>query len=180
MLPIRIKMIHLKMKTLELSQHFSHYESIGIFPDAQGQLTPQSLIGFCRITSSFKILWLSSFPARIVKIQSQMKDLEWSQEFTHYNSMGAIYCHGNPVLIQPGPNPNAAILPSQWCSRWNFILIRRLVSETFMFESVEGRTPARVTSYKLTDRGWSEELINQRSTLSWSAHMTISHMNVDL
>ena len=30
------------MKELECSQDFSHYKSMGIFPDAQGQLTPQS------------------------------------------------------------------------------------------------------------------------------------------
>ena len=30
------------MKALEWSQRFSHYKSIGIFPDTQGQLTPLS------------------------------------------------------------------------------------------------------------------------------------------
>ena len=30
-LSARIKKIHLKMKVLELSQHFSHYKSMGIF-----------------------------------------------------------------------------------------------------------------------------------------------------
>ena len=34
-----MKKIHPKMKLLELSQHFSNYKSMGIFPDAQGQLT---------------------------------------------------------------------------------------------------------------------------------------------
>ena len=43
-LPTRMKMIHTKMKELECSQDFSHYKSMGIFPDAQGQLTPQSLV----------------------------------------------------------------------------------------------------------------------------------------
>ena len=38
-LPARMKMIDSKMKELECSQNFSHYNSIGIFPDAQGQLT---------------------------------------------------------------------------------------------------------------------------------------------
>ena len=33
------------MKALECSQNFSHYKPMGIFPDAQGQLTPQSLVG---------------------------------------------------------------------------------------------------------------------------------------
>ena len=29
------------MKELECSQDFSHYKSMGIFPDAQGRLTPK-------------------------------------------------------------------------------------------------------------------------------------------
>ena len=36
--------IKLKMKVQDCSQDFSHYKSMGIFPDAQGQLTPQSLV----------------------------------------------------------------------------------------------------------------------------------------
>ena len=43
-LPARMGMIESKMKELECSQDFSHYKSMGIFPDAQGQLTPQSLV----------------------------------------------------------------------------------------------------------------------------------------
>ena len=43
-LPARMRMIESKMKELECSQDFSHYKSMGIFSDAQGQLTPQSLI----------------------------------------------------------------------------------------------------------------------------------------
>ena len=43
-IPARMKKIQLKMKALECSQDFSHYKSMGIFPDAQGQLTPQSLV----------------------------------------------------------------------------------------------------------------------------------------
>ena len=42
-LPTRMELIHTKMKELEWSQDFSHYKSMGIFQDAQGQLTPQSL-----------------------------------------------------------------------------------------------------------------------------------------
>ena len=59
-LPARMKMIESKMKELEWSQHFSHYKSMGIFPDAQGQLTPQSLFRSDRISSSFEMLWMSS------------------------------------------------------------------------------------------------------------------------
>ena len=51
-LPARMRMIDSKMKELECSQDFSHYKSMGIFPDAQGQLTPQSLIRSGRISNS--------------------------------------------------------------------------------------------------------------------------------
>ena len=43
-IPARMKKIQLKMKALECSQDFSHYKSMGIFQDAQGQLIPQSLV----------------------------------------------------------------------------------------------------------------------------------------
>ena len=43
-LPARMRLIISKMKELECSQDFSHYKSMGIFPDTQGQLTPQSLV----------------------------------------------------------------------------------------------------------------------------------------
>ena len=45
---------------------------MGFFPDAQGQLIPQSLV-----------LWLLLLPARIMKNQTKMKELEWSQDFPH-------------------------------------------------------------------------------------------------
>ena len=91
-----------KMKVLEWSLHFSHYKSKGIFPDAQGQLTHKSLVKSCKISNQFEILWFSLLPARIKKNKSKMKELEWSQDFPHYNLMGAICCHGNqssdPIL----------------------------------------------------------------------------------
>ena len=46
-LSARMKKIHPKMKVLEWSLHFSHYKSMGIFPDAQGQQTHKSLVGSC-------------------------------------------------------------------------------------------------------------------------------------
>ena len=98
------------MKVLERLQHFSHYKSMGIFPNAQGQLTHKSLVQSRPISNPFEILWLSSLPARIKKNQSKMKE---SQDFPHYNPMGAICCLGNqssdPILrksnsINPPPN----------------------------------------------------------------------------
>ena len=71
LLSARMNKIHRKMKVLERSHHFSHYKSMGIFPDAQGQLTHKSLVQSCRISYPFEILWLSLLPARI-KIRSDL------------------------------------------------------------------------------------------------------------
>ena len=129
------------MKALECSQDFSHYKSMGIFPDAQGQLTPKSdpiwpnfeldrdvmdvlvtckyeedpiknegarvvttlysnfsdaqgqvtlvLVSvFGRNLNSSKLSCMSSLPARMRMIDSKMKELECSQDFSHYKSMG--------------------------------------------------------------------------------------------
>ena len=83
------------MKELECSQDFSHYKSMGIFPEAQGQLTPQSLVQSGRISTSSEMLWMFSLPASMKKIRSKMKALEWTQHFPHFNPMRAIRCHGN-------------------------------------------------------------------------------------
>ena len=82
LLPARMKRIHLKLKALEWSQHFSHYKPMGIFSDAQRQVIHKSLIGSCPISNTSKILWLSLLPARIKKIQLKMKALEWSQHYS--------------------------------------------------------------------------------------------------
>ena len=84
-LPARMRMIDSKMKELECSQDFSHYKSMEIFPDAQGQLTPQSLVRSGRISNSSQMLWMFSLPASMKKIRSKMKALELTQHFPHYN-----------------------------------------------------------------------------------------------
>ena len=94
-LPARIKLIESKMKELECSQDFSRYKSMGIFPDAQGQLTPQSLVRSGPNSNLSEILRLSSLPVSMKKIRSKMKALACSQRFPHYNPMGAILCHGH-------------------------------------------------------------------------------------
>ena len=94
-LPARMKMINSKMKELECSQDFSNYKSMGIFPDAQGQLTPQSLVRSGRISNSSEMLWMFSLHASLKKIRSKKKALEWTQHLPHYNPMGAIRCHGH-------------------------------------------------------------------------------------
>ena len=55
-LPARMRMIKSKMNELECSQDSSHYKSMGIIPDAQGQLTLQSLVRYGRISNSSEML----------------------------------------------------------------------------------------------------------------------------
>ena len=81
LLPARIKKLQPKMKVQEWSQHFSHYKSMGIFPDAQGQLAHKSLVQSCWIANPSEIWWVSLLPARMKKIQKKMKTLEWSQHY---------------------------------------------------------------------------------------------------
>ena len=42
-----LKIENSKLKELEWSQHFSHYKSMAIFPNAQGQVTHKSLVRCC-------------------------------------------------------------------------------------------------------------------------------------
>ena len=78
-----MKKIKLKMKVLDCSQDFSNYKSMGIFPDAKGQLTLQSTVPSCQISNSSRtILWLSSLPANMKKIRSKIEALECSQNYT--------------------------------------------------------------------------------------------------
>ena len=57
------------------------------------------------------------------------------------------------ILIRSNPKPNAVNPLPQRCSWWNLIMIGRLVSEIFMFESVDRRTDGR------TDAGSSPILL---------------------
>ena len=59
------------MKALECSQDFSDYKYMGIFPDAQWKLTPQSLIRSGRISNLSEMLWMSLLPASMKKIRSK-------------------------------------------------------------------------------------------------------------
>ena len=82
------------MKVLEWSQFFSHYKSMGIFPEAQGQFTPKSLFELCgyfELIQDFMVVLITCKSKEPIKT----KELEWSQDFLHYNNMGAICCHGN-------------------------------------------------------------------------------------
>ena len=83
-LPARIRMIDSKMKEVECSQDFSHYKYMGIFPDAQGQLTPQSLVRSSRISNSSEMLEMFLLPASMKKIRSKN---EGARVFTTFSPL---------------------------------------------------------------------------------------------
>ena len=99
------------MKELECSQDFSHYKSMGTFPDAQGQLTPQSLVESGQISNSrcYEYLCYLQDPikneaARVFTTFSPLYPygsyrLPWKPEFFPDLAQN---------LMQPFPHPNDA------------------------------------------------------------------------
>ena len=85
---------------------------MGIFPDAQGQLTPQSLVRSGRISNSSEMIWMFSLPASMKKIRSKIKALECSQHFPHYNPMGAIRCQGHQSSDPIWPKTYCSLSPT--------------------------------------------------------------------
>ena len=84
---------------------------MGIFPNAQGQvthksqLTPKSVMESCRNSNPSKLLCLVLLSARMKKIHPKMKVLEWSQHFSHYKSIGIFQTLKGSLLISPWSDP---------------------------------------------------------------------------
>ena len=70
---------------------------MGIFPDAQGQLTPLSLVR----------------SARMKKIRSKIKAPDCSQDYPIITLWELSVAMETRVLIQSGPKPNAGFPPPQ-------------------------------------------------------------------
>ena len=58
------------------------------FSDAQGQITLESVVVSGRNLNSSKLSCMYSLHARMRMIESKMKELECSQDFSHYKYMG--------------------------------------------------------------------------------------------
>ena len=58
------------------------------FSDAQRQITLELVVVSGRNLFSSKLSCMSSLPARMRMIDSKMKELDCSQDFSHYKSMG--------------------------------------------------------------------------------------------
>ena len=107
-LPARMRLIKSKMKELECSKDFSRYKSMGIFPVAQGQLTPQSLVRSGRISNSYEMLYMSSLSASMKKIRSKIEAQECSQHYTSFLvAQGQITLE---LVVASGQNLNSSKL----------------------------------------------------------------------
>ena len=58
------------------------------FSDAQGQISLELVVVSGRILFSSKLSCMSSLTAKMRMIDLKMKELECSQDFSHYKSMG--------------------------------------------------------------------------------------------
>ena len=85
----------IKNEQTSMETPFSHYKSMWNFLNAQGQLTPKSVIRSGQNSNSSKILCMSSLPANIKRIGLKATEKSWRHHFPHYKSMGAFCCHGH-------------------------------------------------------------------------------------
>ena len=70
------------------------------FSDAQGQITLVLVSVSGRNLNSSKLSCMSSLPARMRNIDSKMKELEWSQDFSNYKSMGIFQIAQGQLTLQ--------------------------------------------------------------------------------
>ena len=82
------------------------------FSDAQGQAPLELVVVSGRNLNSSKLSCMSSLPARMKMIDSKMKELECSQNFSRYKSMGFFYrCSRAANSAVLGPNwPNVGLV----------------------------------------------------------------------
>ena len=87
------------------------------FSDAQGQLTLESVVVSGRNLNSSKLPCMSLLPARMRMIQSKMKELECSQDYSHNRYMGDFSRRSRAA--------NSAVLGPIWP---NFELVRDVLN----------------------------------------------------
>ena len=80
--PASMKWIRSRTAEKKWQHRFTHYKSMGIFSDAQGQLTPQSVIGSGRISNSSELSCMSSLPASMKRIGKKTAEKKWQHCFS--------------------------------------------------------------------------------------------------
>ena len=126
-----LMMIRSKMNELAMATAFSHYKSTGKFLDAQGQLTPSSVVRSGQNSNSSEILCMSSLPASIKRIGSKATEKKWRHHFPLYKSMGAFCCHGHQSFDPISFKTLCSLSPPPVMLHINLIKINQLASEIF-------------------------------------------------
>ena len=100
-LPASMKWIRSRTAEKKWQHRFTHYKSMRIFLDAEGQLTPQLVVGSGQIPNSSKLSCMSSLPASMKWIRSRTARQKWQHRFSHYKSMGFLDAQGQltPQLV---------------------------------------------------------------------------------
>ena len=94
---------------------FFHNQSMEIFPDAQGQLTPQSLVQSGQISlvrDAIDVLFTCKYEEDPIKNEGVRVFTRFSPFITLWDLSVVMETR---VPIRSGPKPNAAFPPSQWC-----------------------------------------------------------------
>ena len=87
------------------------------FSDAHGQINLESAVVSGRNLNSSKLSCTSSLPQRMRMIDSKMKELEYSQDYSHYKSMG--------IFSRRSRAANSAVLGPIWP---NFELVQDVMN----------------------------------------------------
>ena len=94
---------------------FSHYKSMRILWDSQGQLTPYSVVWSGWNLNSFEILCMSLLPASIKRIGSKTTKKGGDIIFPIISQWGLSVAMETRVLIQSSPKTYTAFPPPQSC-----------------------------------------------------------------
>ena len=109
------------------------------FSDTQGQLTLGLVVVSGRILNSSKLSCISSLSAKMKMIQSKMNELEWSQHFSNYKSIGNFSRRSRAA--------NSAVLSPIWP---NFELIPDVIDVLFTCKNKED--PIKIESPRVVTR----------------------------
>ena len=126
------------------------------FSDAQGQITLELVVVSGQNLNSSKLSCMSSLPARMRMIESKMKELECSQDFSHYKSIHGIFPDAQDrhtcTIIYSMYRVNALRTPSrlradyptllQWRGRYDFSRLKtsRVLPHTLRSDPIWSKT----------------------------------------
>ena len=102
----------IKNEWARMEKAFSHYESMGNFLDAQGQLTPKSVVRSELVRDFMHVLVICKYKKGLDQKQPRKGG---DIVFPIISQWGLSVAMETRVLIQSVPKHYAAFPPSQWC-----------------------------------------------------------------